>query len=198
MFLNFFQKNPGPYWIRLRIGPKMLDPDPYPYQMNKDPKPWSYYCVQYGKSWYIDNKFSSKLSHSTSENLTFSCLAACPFTGREMDDFHSDQKQVIISITIDTPVLYQSTGSIYSLSDEPLWSYKIRWPFTWFPWVLRIRDVYPESRILIFTPSGSRISDPGSRIPDPKTATKDGWKKICCQTFFCSHKFHKIENYLIF
>jgi hypothetical protein len=35
-----------------------------------------------------------------------------------------------------------------------------------FP-VLRIRDVYPGSRILIFTHPGSRISDPGSRISDP-------------------------------
>jgi hypothetical protein len=30
--------------------------------------------------------------------------------------------------------------------------------------VLRIRDVYPGSRILIFTHPGSRTSDPGSRI----------------------------------
>jgi hypothetical protein len=29
--------------------------------------------------------------------------------------------------------------------------------------VLRIRDVYPGSRILIFTHPGSRISDPGSK-----------------------------------
>jgi hypothetical protein len=65
--------------------------------------------------------------------------------------------------------------------------------------VLRIRDVYPGSRILIFTHSGSRIPDPGSRIPDPKTATKErGEKKISCHTFLCSHKFHKIVNYFIF
>jgi hypothetical protein len=42
----------------------------------------------------------------------------------------------------------------------------------------------------------SRIPDPDfypSRIPDPKTATKErGEKKICCHTLFCSHKFHKI------
>jgi hypothetical protein len=45
----------------------------------------------------------------------------------------------------------------------------------------------------------SRIPDPGSRIPDPKTATKErGGKKICRQTFFWSHKFHKIEYYFIF
>jgi hypothetical protein len=31
------------------------------------------------------------------------------------------------------------------------------------PAVLRIRDVYPGSRILIFTHPGSRISDPGSK-----------------------------------
>jgi hypothetical protein len=34
------------------------------------------------------------------------------------------------------------------------------------PAVWRIRDVYPGSRILIFT-------HPGSRIPDPKTAMKE-------------------------
>jgi hypothetical protein len=61
----------------------------------------------------------------------------------------------------------------------------------WLP-VLRIRDVYPGSRILIFT-------HPGSRISDPKTATKErGEKKISCQTFLCSHKFHKIVNYFSF
>jgi hypothetical protein len=58
--------------------------------------------------------------------------------------------------------------------------------------VLRIRDVYPGSRILIFT-------YPGSRIPDPKTATKErGEKKICCHNFLCSHKNHKIANYFSF
>ncbi len=47
--------------------------------------------------------------------------------------------------------------------------------------------------------SGMFIPDPGSRIPDPKTATKErGEKKICCHTFFCSHKFHNIANYFIF
>jgi hypothetical protein len=47
------------------------------------------------------------------------------------------------------------------------------------------------SRILIFT-------HPGSRIPDPKTAAKERGEKKCCHTFFCSHKFHIIENYFIF
>ena len=43
------------------------------------------------------------------------------------------------------------------------------------------------------------IPDLGSRIPDPKTATKErGEKKICCQTFLCSHKFHKNKNYFSF
>ncbi len=55
--------------------------------------------------------------------------------------------------------------------------------------VLRNRDVYPGSRILI-------ISDPGSRIQ--KQQQKKGVKKISCQIFFCSHKFHKTENYFIF
>ncbi len=43
--------------------------------------------------------------------------------------------------------------------------------------MLRIRDVYPGSRILIFSFYQSRISDPGSRIPDPKTGTKERDKK---------------------
>jgi hypothetical protein len=64
------------------------------------------------------------------------------------------------------------------------------------PPVWRIRDVYPGSRILIFTHPGSRISDPGSWIPDPKTARKErGEKKIFCHNFLCSHKFHKIAHY---
>ena len=58
--------------------------------------------------------------------------------------------------------------------------------------VLRIRDVYPGSRILIFT-------HPGSRIPDPKTAIKErGEKKLIVIPFLCSHKFHKIVNYFSF
>jgi hypothetical protein len=48
---------------------------------------------------------------------------------------------------------------------------------------------------------GSKKSDPGclSRIPDPKTATKErGEKKIFSHNFFCSHKFLKIANYFSF
>jgi hypothetical protein len=41
--------------------------------------------------------------------------------------------------------------------------------------VLRIRDVYPGSRILIFTHPGSRIPDLGSRIQ--KQQKKKGMKK---------------------
>ncbi len=58
----------------------------------------------------------------------------------------------------------------------------------------RIRDVYPGSRILIFTHPGSRIADPGSKNGNKR----EGWKKIFCLTFLCSHKFHKIENYFSF
>jgi hypothetical protein len=47
----------------------------------------------------------------------------------------------------------------------------------------------------------SQIPNPDfypSRIPDPKTATKERGKKISCHTFFCGHKYQKIENYFIF
>ncbi len=49
--------------------------------------------------------------------------------------------------------------------------------------MLRIRDVYPVSRILIFTHPGSRIPDLGSRIPDPKTATKERGKIFLLLTY---------------
>ncbi len=67
--------------------------------------------------------------------------------------------------------------------------------------MLRIRDVYPGSRIPDpdFYPSG--IPDPRSRIPDPgsKNSNKrEGWKKIWSHTFLCSHKFHKIVHYFSF
>jgi hypothetical protein len=46
------------------------------------------------------------------------------------------------------------------------------------------------------------VADPGCLslilIPDPKTAKKERSEKICCHTFLCSHKFHRIENYFIF
>ncbi len=49
-----------------------------------------------------------------------------------------------------------------------------------------------------------RIPDPWSwflPIPDPgskNSKKREGWKKICCPNFLCSHKFHKIENYFCF
>jgi hypothetical protein len=50
--------------------------------------------------------------------------------------------------------------------------------------VLRIRDVYPGSRIPDPDFYPSRIPDPGSRIPDPKTATKErGEKKLDVKPF---------------
>ncbi len=50
------------------------------------------------------------------------------------------------------------------------------------------------SRIQIFTHPGSRISDPGSK----NSNKREGWKKIWCHTFLCSHKFHKIVHYFSF
>ncbi len=49
---------------------------------------------------------------------------------------------------------------------------------------LRIQDVYPGSRILIFVHPGSRIPDLGSRIPDPKIATKERGEKKLLSSFF--------------
>jgi hypothetical protein len=71
--------------------------------------------------------------------------------------------------------------------------------------VWRIRDVYPGSRILIFTHPGSqipnpgsRIPDPGSRIPDPKTATKErGEKKLVVIPFYVATNFTKLNIILV-
>jgi hypothetical protein len=44
----------------------------------------------------------------------------------------------------------------------------------------------------------SRIPDSVSRIPDPKSATKEkGEKFFVVLPFFCGHKYHKLENYFI-
>ncbi len=51
--------------------------------------------------------------------------------------------------------------------------------------MLRIRDVYPGSRILIFTHPRSRIQ---------KQEQKRGVKKNFCHTFIGSHKFHKFVS----
>jgi hypothetical protein len=57
--------------------------------------------------------------------------------------------------------------------------------------VLRIRDVYPGSRILIF-------NHPGSRIPDPKTATKErGGKKFVVIPFYVATNFTKLKIILV-
>ncbi len=49
--------------------------------------------------------------------------------------------------------------------------------FSVFQTVLRIRDIYPGSRI---PDLGSRISDPGSK----NSNKRERWKKICYHTFF--------------
>ncbi len=52
--------------------------------------------------------------------------------------------------------------------------------------------------------SGMFIPDPDfypTRVPDlgsKNSSKREGWKKDFCHTFFCSHKFHIIENYFIF
>jgi hypothetical protein len=62
--------------------------------------------------------------------------------------------------------------------------------------VLRIRDVYPGSRILIFTHPGSRISDLGSRIQ--KQQQKRGVKKFDVIPFNVATNFNKIVQYFSF
>jgi hypothetical protein len=53
------------------------------------------------------------------------------------------------------------------------------------------------SGLFIPDPDFLPIPDPGSRIPAPKTATKERGENNLLYRF-CSPKFHKIENYFIF
>ncbi len=72
--------------------------------------------------------------------------------------------------------------------------------FLYFCAVLRIRDVYPGSRILIFTHPGSRIPDLGSRISDPgsKNSNKrEGWKKFDVISFYGATNLAKLYIILI-
>jgi hypothetical protein len=62
--------------------------------------------------------------------------------------------------------------------------------------VLRIRDVYPGFRILIFTHPGSRISDPGFRIR--KQQQKRGVKQIAVIPFYVATNFTKLKIILVF
>jgi hypothetical protein len=73
--------------------------------------------------------------------------------------------------------------------------------------VWRIRDVYPGSRILIFTHSGCWMLDPGSRIPDlgsrisdPRSKNqqqKRGVKKNFLITFYVDTNFTKLKIILV-
>ncbi len=63
--------------------------------------------------------------------------------------------------------------------------------------MLRIRDAYPRSRILIFTHPGSQIPDLGSRIPDPKTATKGRGEKNWYHTYFVVTNLTKLNIILL-
>jgi len=55
--------------------------------------------------------------------------------------------------------------------------------------LISVADPGCLSRIMIYTHPGSRIQ---------KQQQKRGVKQICCHTFLCSHKFHKIVNYFSF
>jgi hypothetical protein len=54
------------------------------------------------------------------------------------------------------------------------------------------------SGMFIPDPDFSSILNPESQIPDSTTATKGERKKNCCPSFFCCHKYQKIETYFIF
>jgi hypothetical protein len=72
-----------------------------------------------------------------------------------------------------------TTCTVWGLETDQVWS---RFVISYLHKHITVflPDVYPGSRFFPF-----RIPDLGSRIPDPKTATKErGEKKIFYQTFF--------------
>jgi hypothetical protein len=61
--------------------------------------------------------------------------------------------------------------------------------------VMRIRDVYPVSRILIFVHPGSRILDPGFQIQQPEQ--RKGEKLLVVFKFFAATNFTKLKIILV-
>ncbi len=94
------------------------------------------------------------------------------------------------------PCTYLPVRQPNKFRNQNHYEFKTVWRARFGNWksVLRIRDVYPGSWFL-------PIPDPGSRISDPETKNsnkREGWKKISCHNFLCSHKFHKIAKYFNF
>jgi hypothetical protein len=63
-----------------------------------------------------------------------------------------------------------------------------------------LTDIRDQSQVSRHASAVLRIQDvyPGSRIPDPKTVTKEWVEKICLSCLFCNHKYHKTGNCFIF
>jgi hypothetical protein len=57
--------------------------------------------------------------------------------------------------------------------------------------------IIPDPDFLSIPDPGSLISDPGSRIPDSKTDTKERGEKNCCPTFFVATKITIMKIILI-
>ncbi len=132
----------------------------------------NFFTVRFGEKlnmWNkkIKNERSSKLAYTRYSGTNYSsqaqirpCEAVNLLTGRDWTS-HSPKGPTCADGN-------QSTSILVSTPQMDLLA------------VLRIREVYPGSRILIFTHPGSRISDPGSRIsaPGSKNSNKrEGSKK---------------------
>jgi hypothetical protein len=86
------------------------------------------------------------------------------------------------------PVFFLRVGGKDPFKDLNLDLLEVKIPYLF----CSVADPGCFSRILIFNHPGSRISDLGSRIPDPKTAMKiRGEKKLVVIPFLWSHKFRK-------
>ncbi len=94
--------------------------------------------------------------------------------------------------------MYNKLQSAWCYSAPPAavcYDAQARPPSTYFNIIIfaSVADPGCLSRILIFTHPGSRIPDLGSRIPDPKTATKErGEKKLVVIPFYVATNFTKL------
>ncbi len=100
-------------------------------------------------------------------------LAKCCECSRNFAFLHQREKHVFVSAAVLEPVQFNRKRTFY-----------------FFTPVLRIRDVYPGYRILIFTHSGSRIQ---------KQQQKRGVKKnLLSNLFFVATNFTKLKIILFF
>ncbi len=163
---------PDPDWIRIQKG--SLDPN----------SRWSPGCSLLTAEGFFSCSLEGKVNcNFWSKKFFFSCIFP-PFLVKTLDRDPDSVKILDPDWVNVEPMLRMISGSYWCIAGAD----SERDNFHTLS--CSVADPGCLSRILIFTPS--RIWDLGSK----NSNERQGWKIMCCFTFFWSHKFHKIELFL--